>query len=861
MKLLSLFIICLFISLLPATAQKSSDSASAAGGQFNASSGRAFWMGANYRKEWNTPIKVPVINLATEHGGLTPVKRGGGKQTKSLRLEDPNGREYTFRSIAKFITSKTLPGDLQSEAAADLVSDGVSASYPYVSLSIPVLAEAAGIPHGSAKVVYIPDDPRLGEFRQDFANTMVLYEERMPDTVKKIYNTDEVIEKIQKDNDNDANQAALLRIRILDMFIMDLDRHEGQWSWGAYEQGKGKIFFPIAKDRDQAFYINRGLLPGIIKGKSLVPQLEGFKAKARDINRFNFAARNFDRVFLNQLSEQDWKQEVDNFLPKMTDAVIEEALSKQPAEIRSISAPWIIQTLKDRRNNLAAEVMQYYRFLAEIVSVTGSDKNEEFNITRNDDGSVVVQMYKTNKEGEKSLKMYERKFDPLVTREIRLYGLDGDDKFVVSGSGDRIKVRIIGGDGKDMFENTSKSNDRLFIYDRRDGSNTVTGSFHNKMANDSIVNSYKWVYYKYNTFSVFGTLGFNPDDGIFIGPTFKAISHGFRKEPYKSMHQFKGLYAFSTGATRISYNNEFISAFGRNTDITTSIDYKGPLSTSNFFGYGMNSVYDKTKTGKFKYYRVRYDLGDISLQLRHRFSDRVMLSFGPAFSFYSYDSTDKFNKVRNVELNSSSGLNQGIFDKRQGYFGGILTLSVDTRNSQALPGRGINWITTFRYNSGTGNYSYDNVTQLNSDFAFYLSLKKDWIVWANRIGAGMTMGKNDIAGKNNFEFFQAQYLGSDDNLRGYRKNRFAGRSKFYNQTELRLKLANLKTYLFPAAFGIFAFVDAGRVWGTKGDNVSNFATGYGGGFWFSPLQRIVFALSYGLSKEDHIPLFGMSWKF
>lgn len=34
-------------------------------------------------------------------------------------------------------------------------------------------------------------------------------------------------------------------------------------------------------------------MPGLIKGRSLVPQLEGFKAKAKSIARFNFAARTF----------------------------------------------------------------------------------------------------------------------------------------------------------------------------------------------------------------------------------------------------------------------------------------------------------------------------------------------------------------------------------------------------------------------------------------------------------------------------------------------------------------------------------------------------------------------------------------
>jgi hypothetical protein len=294
MLLLLVFSFLLSVFNNSVTAQIKGDSATAAGGNFNTSGSRITWMGSNYRKEWNTPVTVPVIQLSKEHGGLTPFKKGGGKQTKSLRLKDPSGREYTLRSITKFITSKTFPDTtLQSEAAADLIADGISASYPYVALSIPVLAEAAGIPNSNVKLVYIPDDPALGEFRGDFANMLALYEPRLPENVNKGYSSDEVIEKLEKDNDNDVDQAALLKIRILDMFIMDFDRHEGQWTWGAYEQGKGKVYFPIAKDRDQAFYINRGILPGLVKGKSLVPQLEGFKAKAHDITRFNFAAPEF----------------------------------------------------------------------------------------------------------------------------------------------------------------------------------------------------------------------------------------------------------------------------------------------------------------------------------------------------------------------------------------------------------------------------------------------------------------------------------------------------------------------------------------------------------------------------------------
>lgn len=860
MRILSLFILSFLLSIFCGHAQVTGDSATVAGGSFVDKRSRHFWMGSNFRKEWNTPITVPVLNLAKEHGGLTPVKRGGGKQTKTLRLEAPDGREYSIRSITKYITSKTLPGDLQSDAAADLVSDGVSASYPYAALSMAVLSKAAGVPAGNPRLVYIGDDPKLGEFREEFKNMLVLIEERFPDPVKKGFDTDEVVEKLKDDNDNNVDQLAMLRVRILDMFVMDLDRHEDQWNWAATDNGKGKTYYPIAKDRDQAFYINRGLLPGFVKGRSLVPQLEGFKPKARNIGRFNFAARNLDRFFLTGLNREDWQKEADNFLTKMTDEVIDRAIAAQPKEIRDISGPWIAQTLKDRRNFIVADVMEYYNFIAHTVTITGSDKKEQVSITRHEDGWMTVTVNKITNEGAITTKMYERKFDPFITKEVNIYNFGGEDKVIVTGSNDKIKTRIIGGDGADAFESTEKQ--AGIVFDRADGNNTIASGYKNKTKNDTIVNSYDRLSYKYPYQAFFVTVGYNPDDGFMIGPTLKYIRHGFRKTPYKSMHQLKTLFSFSTQAVRLTYNNEFIGAFGRKTDITTEVDYRGPNNTINFFGHGMNSVYNDTAykpagnnraDRAFRFYRVRYDLGDISLMLRHRFSDKVMLWLGPNFQFFHYDSTDKFNIRRNVEKSPPTGITPSI-NNRQSYFGVRAMVTIDTRNNRVLPNKGILWNTSFRYLGGN-NKSYDNLSQLNTEFAFYLGLAKEWLVFANRTGFGAT-----LADAMNFEFYQSQFLGSNEDLRGYRRERFAGKSKFFNQAELRWKWANLKTYLFPASIGMFAFVDIGRVW-VDNDNVNKMATGYGGGLWFSPLRRLVFNVSYAISSEDKIPLVGISWKF
>ncbi len=63
-----------------------------------------------------------------------------------------------------------------------------------------------------------------------------------------------------------------------------------------------------------------------------------------------------------------------------------------------------------------------------------------------------------------------------------------------------------------------------------------------------------------------------------------------------------------------------------------------------------------------------------------------------------------------------------------------------------------------------------------------------------------------------YEYFQAFDLGEDNYLRGFRKNRFAGRSLLYESTELRFKLFESKSYIVPGAVGLLAFNDVGKVW-------------------------------------------------
>ena len=113
---------------------------------------------------------------------------------------------------------------------------------------------AVGVPHANPQLVYVPDDPRLGRFRSDFANMFCFLEEREPGNGKKTYNMTDLDQKIQEDNDNTIDQQPVLRARMLDMFVMDFDRHEDQWRWVAEDNGKGQTFSPVPKDPRPAFF-------------------------------------------------------------------------------------------------------------------------------------------------------------------------------------------------------------------------------------------------------------------------------------------------------------------------------------------------------------------------------------------------------------------------------------------------------------------------------------------------------------------------------------------------------------------------------------------------------------------------------
>ncbi len=797
------------------------------------------FLGKNYRQEWTTEITVPVLDLGTEMGGLKPKSQGGGKQTKSLRLEEKDGKEWVLRSIQKF-PDAAIPADLRQTIARDIVEQGISASYPYAALSYSTFANAIGLPVLRKKLIWVPNDPRLDRFRDEFDSTLAVLEEREPINVTKTDNTDDLVLKLAKDNDDHVDQRMVLKARLLDNFIMDFDRHEDQWRWATRDTGKGKIYYPIPRDQDQAFFINRGIIPYFVKKRWVLPEIQGFEANTPNIKTFNRPARNFDRFFLTELSETEWQNQTDSFLTSMTDEVISTAMHKQPREVQGFAMNSIIKTLQKKREKFKKDILDYYRFISKEVNVVGSNQRELFTISKKETGVHVV-VNKIDKEGNISSKIYDRLFDPAVTHHLRLYGLSDDDSFVVKGGNSPIKIRIIGGPGNDKFVNEGNGG-KVLVYDASFEENKFTGNagLKNRFSRDPQVNRYDRLNYKYDQVIPGATIAYNVDDGVYVGAKIEIIKQGFRKEDYRMRHYLKGSRAIKTSSLRFNYEGDYIKVVG-NHDLLFRADIKAPINVTNFFGLGNETIFDEDKPGSEKFYRARYNTVDASVLLRRQLQSWMRIYYGVAFQSFRVEQEQNIGKF--VSQTSTNGLDPATLYKGRAYAGGIFKLDVDSRDNEIIPERGFLMNFNVRPLLGLTNHS-NNLVQAEIDmrlFASIFAFRK--LVVATRLGYGRNFGK--------FEFPQAYYLGGTENLRGYRRDRFGGRSAVFNNTEIRYKVADFNTYLFPGSFGLLLFNDVGRV-KMDGEKSTDWHVGNGGGIWIAPVKRFVITALATRSKEEKL---------
>ncbi|MDB5233674.1 MAG: hypothetical protein JWR44_667 [Hymenobacter sp.] len=436
-------------------------------------------MGRHYRQVWAAPVQVPVLRLPTAvPGGLHPGKTGGGFQSISITLEGANNSEYALRALDKE-PSKTLPKVLRHTFVMNMVRDATSAAIPYGALTVPPLAQAAGVPHAHPRLLYVrPDETGLNSALERFRGKMALLEEkyttlaaRTPElaAATEFVGGEAMLKKVYTHPSYSIDQLAFLRARLLDVWIGDWDRHEGQWQWAAFAEVGGRVRFQgIPKDRDQVYFrFDDGLVPWLAARRFIAPKFHTFKAEYGYMPGLVKQARFIDERGLSQMTKADFQRTALDLQRRLPDSLIDRAMRRLPPSVYALEGPHLAAALKARRKTLPQAAQAYYLTLARKPTLGGTVLPERFVVHRYPD-STIVRVFSPplrRLSNSDSLRFQRTYFSP-ETRELSLDGLGGNDVFEVTttGTGKPMKLLLYGGHGHNQLRLQGSSR-RLRLFD------------------------------------------------------------------------------------------------------------------------------------------------------------------------------------------------------------------------------------------------------------------------------------------------------------------------------------------------------------------------------------------------------------
>jgi hypothetical protein len=802
----------------PTPPQRASDTTVvvAPGARYRAGALHRFFLGSTHRDLWATPIRIDVLDLGGFAGGLVAFERGGSKQSRALRFRAADGRVFTFRALDKDPT-QTWPEPLRRSAARQFAEDQISALLPAGALAVSALEEAAGILHTGLRLVVLPDDPRLGEWREEFAHNAGIIEQRVRGAggdVESIPGAAEVVtsqvlyQRLRQDGRNLVDQPRYLAARLFDLFVGDWDRHADQWTWARFDAGVRHRWVPIPRDRDWALSRLDGPLYGLLR--LYLPKYQSFSARYGRVYGLTLSAEALDRRLLVGLERAGWDSVAADLKGRLTDEVIAAAVKRLPPEFPPETIEDLSAALRRRRDELPKVAEAFYRQLAGEVEVRGTAGIDVIDLTPSAAGLDV-----TVRDGD-GVERWRRRFDRRETEEVRFYLFGGRDTVHASGSRSAIPIKIVTeGDSKDLDPAAAAI---ATIYDstRRFASPVDPAS--------PLVMHRDWG----RLYSVAPWFEARPEVGTLLGGGPVIFNYGFRRAPYASRI-----------AVRLSYAT---AAPGLNADLNLDHRFERPgrrlvvraaaLRTDvvRYFGIGNET----TGTEEAAFYNVRQRLYLLEPTLEFPVGARGRVGVG---AFLRRSNTDL---DRPTLLAEERPYGSGPFTGA----GAQLVVGVDTRDHPVYPTKGVRaevvgrWAPAlFDAEAAFGGIdlraaSYATATRLPTrpTLALRVGVSRDW---------------------GTVPFFEASSVGGRGTIRGLSSHRYLGSAALNGSAELRLDLGRYNL-LVPGEWGLYALGDAARIY-AKGESSNRWHTAVGGGLWFAFLDRkstmtVTYAASQGRAR-------------
>jgi hypothetical protein len=826
-----------------------------AGPEYAAGGIRTFGLGKGYRDIWTTPITVPVLDLETFAGGLRPTHKVGRLQTAGLAFEGKDGREYTFRSLDKD-PERILPVEWRHSFPAKIVRDHTSATYPGAALVMPVLADALSLVHTDPRFVVLPDDPALGDFRKDFAGKLGTFDffpdagPKMPppfDRATKVVKSDKLWEDWLKGPKNAVDARAYLRARILDLLVGDYDRHSGQWRWVRFADQP--LWEVLREDPDMVFLKSDGVAFDFIRGRS--PRFLEFGPKfPKRLEGLTASAAEMDRWLLSGLDRSAFEEAAREVQARLTDAVIEEAIDRVPAEWRAASRAEIVPALRARRDALAGVVLHYYRDLAHQVDVHATDRDEVVTVRRLARNALEV----TVAEAGAAEPYFRRTFVPGETSEVRVYLHGGNDRVERVGEpGGPIRVRVVAGEGHDTLDDSASGGTE--VWPGQGTLDVVRGHGTDRegpWVGPKPDEEKPWVGPRdYGHWTrAYTELMYASELDLLLGAGLRRTAWGFRSLPESSQQDLSVLWSTGEAEGRLAYSGLFRRPGSRAAFVVDGL--ASGIERINFFGYGNETA----KPAEKEDFRTHENVFSLAPSARLELAGDLQLH-ADAVLRASDTPTDRDNVLNRLQAYgrgrfAEAGLRAGVRYDSRGVGESLLSGSFETAAPQAKR------LLDARVEASA--FYFPALLDVEKDFggtegevAGYLGRSSSPLQLAARIGGRRVWGT--------YPWLESAFLGGRASLRGYSRNRFAGDGSLYGALEARAWPFTLDVPPVPMRFGILAFADVGRVW-LAGETSEVWHPSWGGGVMLQPVSTpYVITIAWAGGREGSRFYFGYGFFF
>jgi hypothetical protein len=780
------------------------------GERYRAGGLHRFLFGTRYRTLWTTPVRVPILDLRRFAGGLRPIERGGGKQIRSLRLASGDGAEYVLRAVDADAGTK-LPPEVQGTLVHRLFQDQISAVHPFGPLVADRLGAAIGLPRLRPRLVVVPNDSGLGEFRQEFAGMVGYLQERpvggrtdAPGFAgfRRIIGTETLL-RLRRERQEDVDVRHFLAARVLDLLLGDWDRHRGQWRWG--RRDAGSAWQPIPRERDHVFSQYDGLLLALARSGP-APYLVRFGEGRLPVAGLVWYSRDLDRELLSRLDWPAWDSVVSSVQDRLSDAVIDSAVGEMPSAVPEDSRQWLAATLRGRRARLADAARRFYLTLAAEADLHATDAAERITVTGEPDGAVRIDLA-AGGDG----RGLSRQFEPSETGEVRVYAHGGADTVVTRGERGRVRVRVIGGDGVDLISRHDGPNVRLDQHGAdwrpipREGDPPPPPDWGGRTTFLPLVSA-------------------NSDAGVVLGLNLTHVDYGFRKLPFASRISAKAAFGTTSGRPGLAIATTMQTAVPA---LRFVIAAKATgVEVLRLYAPGNESVEAEDR----EFHMVRNWQFELSPAVEVTPTRGLLFGAGPRVRYVRSElSADRL-------IGSARPYGGGGF----GDLGARVYARLDLRDLPTNPRRGLLLELGGDLTPGLWDVE-ETFGSAHATLATYISAPAGWSPMLYlRAGGRRVWGR--------YPYFEAARVGGGGSVRGYSNGRFMGDAGVFGQAELRVPLAPAKLVV-PGTLGVLGLADAGRVY-LEGESSDTWHTGFGGGVWFTWLGGAnVFSLAVARGEE------------